>query len=100
MQLTCSQNPLLAASNAANGGASGDDDKLSDYVPGSRDISVSRAVSTPSRNSQTTCWLDESSRISTPDLCLTPNSLQCLRPMPLGISTPRHSRTLETERTR
>lgn len=100
MQLTCSQNPLLAASNAANGGASGDDDKLSDYVPGSRDISVSRAVSTTCRDPQTTRCLDEWSRISTPDLCLTPNSLQFLRPMRLGISIPRHSRTLETERTR
>jgi hypothetical protein len=28
-----------------NGGAGQDDDKLSDYVPGSRDLSVSRAVS-------------------------------------------------------
>lgn len=40
------QNPLLAASNAHghpnNNGS--DDDKLSDYVPGSRDLSVSRAV--------------------------------------------------------
>ncbi|OCF45020.1 transcription activator snf2l1 [Kwoniella heveanensis CBS 569] len=40
-------NPLLAASNAANtGNGSGvDDDKLSDYVPNSRDLSVSRAPS-------------------------------------------------------
>lgn len=38
------QNPLLAASNA-NGRNDVDEDKLSDYVPNSRDISVSRAVS-------------------------------------------------------
>ncbi|ORY25274.1 putative chromatin remodelling complex ATPase chain [Naematelia encephala] len=40
-------NPLLAASNAANNGNGNgaDDDKLSDYVPNSRDISMSRAVS-------------------------------------------------------
>jgi len=39
------QNPLLAASNAATNGNGVDDDKLSDYVPESRDLSVSRAVS-------------------------------------------------------
>jgi hypothetical protein len=41
------QNPLLAASNALGAPRSqnGDDDKLSDYVPDSRDMSVSRAVS-------------------------------------------------------
>jgi len=46
------QNPLLAASNATNpphaasaSGSNNDDDKLSDYVPDSRDLSVSRAVS-------------------------------------------------------
>ncbi|KAK8861335.1 hypothetical protein IAR55_002154 [Kwoniella newhampshirensis] len=39
-------NPLLAASNVANPGGNGaDDDKLSDYVPTSRDLSVSRAPS-------------------------------------------------------
>ncbi|WWD08624.1 hypothetical protein V865_006737 [Kwoniella europaea PYCC6329] len=38
-------NPLLAASNATPGGAGADDDKLSDYVPNSRDLSVSRAPS-------------------------------------------------------
>ncbi|KAL1410183.1 chromatin remodeling complex Adenosinetriphosphatase [Vanrija albida] len=36
-------NPLLAAANAA---ANADDDKLSDYVPDSRDLSMSRAAST------------------------------------------------------
>ena len=41
---TDGQNPLLAASNALSAPAV-DDDKLSDYVPNSRDISVSRAVS-------------------------------------------------------
>jgi len=40
-----SQNPLLAAANAANNGTGADDDKLSDYVPDSRDLSMSRAVS-------------------------------------------------------
>lgn len=40
-----SQNPLLAASSAVNPSNGVDDDKLSDYVPGSRDLSVSRAVS-------------------------------------------------------
>ena len=40
-----SQNPLLAASNAVTNGSGADDDKLSDYVPESRDLSVSRAVS-------------------------------------------------------
>ncbi|EAL17685.1 hypothetical protein CNBL2000 [Cryptococcus deneoformans B-3501A] len=39
-------NPLLAASSAANpNNTSVDDDKLSDYVPNSRDLSVSRAPS-------------------------------------------------------
>lgn len=37
------QNPLLAAANANRN--PNDDDTLSDYVPESRDISVSRAVS-------------------------------------------------------
>ena len=36
------QNPLLAAANANRN--PNDDDTLSDYVPESRDISVSRAV--------------------------------------------------------
>lgn len=38
------QNPLLAAANA-NRNPNGEDDALSDYVPDSRDLSVSRAVS-------------------------------------------------------
>ncbi|GFZ42856.1 DNA helicase [Saitozyma sp. JCM 24511] len=38
-------NPLLAASSAVNPSNGVDDDKLSDYVPGSRDLSVSRAPS-------------------------------------------------------
>ncbi|GMK54535.1 hypothetical protein CspeluHIS016_0111210 [Cutaneotrichosporon spelunceum] len=37
-------NPLLAAANHAQ--SSADDDKLSDYVPDSRDLSMSRAAST------------------------------------------------------
>ncbi|KLT41054.1 putative chromatin remodelling complex ATPase chain [Cutaneotrichosporon oleaginosum] len=37
-------NPLLAAANQAQSGL--DDDKLSDYVPDSRDLSMSRAAST------------------------------------------------------
>lgn len=43
------QNPLLAAANAGRapptGSTTGEDDTLSDYVPDSRDLSVSRAVS-------------------------------------------------------
>ncbi|KAI9632312.1 SNF2 family N-terminal domain-containing protein [Dioszegia hungarica] len=39
------QNPLLSASSALKPGNGVEDDKLSDYVPGSRDISVSRAPS-------------------------------------------------------
>lgn len=43
------QNPLLAAANAnrnpPTGSTNGDEDTLSDYVPDSRDLSVSRAVS-------------------------------------------------------
>ncbi|EIW69137.1 hypothetical protein TREMEDRAFT_68987 [Tremella mesenterica DSM 1558] len=38
-------NPLLAASNVLNPPNANDEDKLSDYVPNSRDISVSRAPS-------------------------------------------------------
>lgn len=41
------QNPLLAAANASSNNA--DDDKLSDYIPDSRDLSMSRAVSISER---------------------------------------------------
>lgn len=43
MLLCALQNPLLAAANASSNNA--DDDKLSDYIPDSRDLSMSRAVS-------------------------------------------------------